>query len=177
MSTRERVVTALILAAIALLAALDLLVDLREGVSWWHVAVEATLAAAACSGALYLLRGAWQLRMRLASQSRDLAALRRQADDWQAASKKYVEGLSRSIAGQLDQWRLSEAEKEVAFLLLKGFSLKDIARVRNTSEKTARVQSGAIYLKSGLGGRSELAAFFLEELLPPLEGSQAGNPE
>lgn len=171
MSTRERVVTALVLAVISVLAALDLLVDLREGVTWWHVAVEATLAAAACSGALYLLRGAWHLRLRLASQSRDLAALRQQADDWQAESKKYVEGLSRSIGRQLDQWSLSAAEKEVAFLLLKGFSLKDIAVVRNTTEKTARVQSGAVYLKSGLAGRSELAAFFLEELLPPREGS------
>jgi hypothetical protein len=38
---------------------------------------------------------------------------------------------------------------------------------RHTSEKTARVQSSAVYAKSGLSGRSELSAFFLEDLLPP----------
>ncbi|HOZ25356.1 MAG TPA: hypothetical protein PLI83_11310, partial [Thermomonas sp.] len=42
-----------------------------------------------------------------------------------------------------------------------------IAQARGTSEKTARVQSSAIYAKSGLAGRSELSAFFLEDLLPP----------
>jgi DNA-binding NarL/FixJ family response regulator len=59
----------------------------------------------------------------------------------------------------------------VAFLLLKGLSLKEVAGVRNTSEKTARVQSMAVYAKAGISGRSELAAFFLEDLLPPSEAS------
>lgn len=58
-------------------------------------------------------------------------------------------------------------EKEVAFLLLKGLSLKEIAEVRQTVEKTARLQATAVYEKSGLAGRSELSAFFLEDLLPP----------
>jgi DNA-binding CsgD family transcriptional regulator len=62
---------------------------------------------------------------------------------------------------------LTVSEKEVAFLLLKGLSLKEIAAIRETSEKTARAQSTAIYEKSGLAGRSELAAFFLEDLLAP----------
>lgn len=42
-----------------------------------------------------------------------------------------------------------------------------IAQLRNTAEKTVRSQSVAIYSKSGLAGRSELAAFFLEDLLGP----------
>jgi hypothetical protein len=39
--------------------------------------------------------------------------------------------------------------------------------VRNTTEKTARVQSMSIYAKAGISGRSELSAFFLEDLLVP----------
>ena len=70
---------------------------------------------------------------------------------------------------------MSAAEKEVAFLLLKGLSLKEIAIARRTSEKTARVQSSAVYAKSGLAGRSELSAFFLEDLLPPA-GEAPGDP-
>lgn len=163
----ERTVIAGVLAAIALLACIDLGVDLRQGASAWHVAAEATLATAACVGAFLLLRGAWRLRRRLEMQARDFSAFRQQAEVWRAESRKYVDGLSRSIDRQLDQWHLSAAEKEVAFLLLKGLSLKEIAVARDTSEKTARVQSSAIYEKSGLAGRSELSAFFLEELLPP----------
>jgi len=41
--------------------------------------------------------------------------------------------------------------------------------LRGTAEKTARVQSMAIYSKSGLSGRYELSAFFLEDLLVPPE--------
>ena len=78
-----------------------------------------------------------------------------------------MEGLARSIDRQLDQWQLSVAEKEVAFLLLKGLSLKDIAALRGTAEKTVRAQSAAVYAKSGLAGRTELSAFFLEDLLLP----------
>ena len=163
----ERAVIAAVLALIALLAGLDLLVDQREGVTAWHLLAEGTVVGVAGLGAFHLLRGAWRLRKRLDMQDRDFLAFRRQAEAWRNDSRKYVDGLSRSIDLQLDRWTLSAAEKEVAFLLLKGFSLRDIAQARGTSEKTARVQSSAIYAKSGLAGRSELSAFFLEDLLPP----------
>jgi DNA-binding CsgD family transcriptional regulator len=163
----ERGVIAGVLALIALLAGTDMLVDLREGASWWHVVAEATVATAACYGAFHLLRGAWRLRRSLDAQRRDFSAFRQEAEAWRSGSKKYLDGLSQSINLQLDQWQLSAAEKEVAFLLLKGLSLKEIAVARGTSEKTARVQSSAVYAKSGLAGRSELSAFFLEDLLPP----------
>jgi DNA-binding CsgD family transcriptional regulator len=175
--TGERTVIAGVLALIALLAGIDLLVDQRQGVTLWHVLAEMTMAVAACFGAFHLLRGAWQLRRRLDDQDRDFSAFRKQAEAWRAGSKKYLDGLSRSISLQMDQWQLSEAEKEVAFLLLKGLSLKEIAVVRCTSEKTARVQSSAVYMKSGLAGRSELSAFFLEDLLPPASASKKGSEE
>jgi DNA-binding CsgD family transcriptional regulator len=163
----ERGVIAGVLALIALLAAADMVVDLREGASLWHVAAEATVAVAACLGAFQLLRGAWRLRRRLEQQQRDFSDFRQQAEAWRTGSKMYLDGLSQSINRQLEQWQLSAAEKEVAFLLLKGLSLKEIAVARGTSEKTARVQSSAVYAKSGLAGRCELSAFFLEDLLPP----------
>lgn len=163
---RERSVIAGVLALIALLAGVDLLIDLRDGVSLWHVGAEATVAVLACLGAFHLMRGAWSLHRRLEAQGRDFSDFRRQAEAWREESRKYLDGLSRSIDAQLDRWQLSAAEKEVAFLLLKGLSLKEIATARGTSGKTARVQSSAVYAKSGLGGRSELSAFFLEDLLP-----------
>lgn len=93
--------------------------------------------------------------------------LRREAEDWRNRSRKYLQGLSASIDEQLTEWKLTPSEKDVAFLLIKGMSLKEIAHIRETAEKTARVQATAIYAKAGLSGRPELAAFFLEELLQP----------
>ncbi len=84
--------------------------------------------------------------------------------------------MARAIDQQLTKWNLTVAEKEVAFLLLKGLSLKEVADVRKTTEKTARVQSMAIYSKAGISGRSELSAFFLEDLLLPA-AQQKSSPE
>lgn len=166
-STRERGVVVAVLLLIAVLVTIDVATDMHQGASLWHVVLETIAGLAAAAGALYLLLGAVRLRRRLARQARDLSAYRIEAEAWQAQARKHVEGLARSIEWQLDHWKLSAAEKEIAFLLLKGLSLKDIADLRGTGEKTVRAQSAAIYAKAGLAGRSELSAFFLEDLLVP----------
>ncbi len=74
-------------------------------------------------------------------------------------------GVVSNINDQFRNWSLSDAEKEIAFLILKGFSFKEIASLRNTSEKTVRDQATKIYMKSGVKNRSELGAYFLEDLL------------
>jgi len=69
------------------------------------------------------------------------------------------------IQWQFSEWKLSPSEKEVALLMLKGLSLKEIASCRTTHEKTVRKQASAIYEKSKLGGRHELSAWFFEDML------------
>jgi DNA-binding CsgD family transcriptional regulator len=149
------------------MAGMDLITDSREGVAIWHVFIEGSVGVLALFGVFFVLRGSVELRHRLDREKRDFEAFRREADRWRSESKKYLEGLSVEIDRQLDKWGLTVAEKEVAFLLLKGLSSKEIAEVRGTTERTARVQSMAIYAKAGLSGRSELSAFFLEDLLVP----------
>ncbi|MEH6458012.1 MAG: LuxR C-terminal-related transcriptional regulator [Cocleimonas sp.] len=69
------------------------------------------------------------------------------------------------IQWQFNEWALSPSEKEVALLMLKGLSIKEVSQARSTQEKTVRKQASAIYEKSGLGGRHELSAWFFEDLL------------
>lgn len=166
----ERGVIAGVLLLIALLVVADVVGDLRQGASGWHVALEILAAGLALLGAVHLLRSTLRLRRRLVRQAEDLSQVRAQAEAWRQQARRHVEGLSRSIDGQLDGWRLSPAEKDVAFLLLKGLGLREIADLRGTHEKTVRAQSASIYAKAGLAGRSELAAFFLEDLLVPRAG-------
>lgn len=154
MNQQERNIVLGVLLSVAVLVGVDLLTDFKEGVVLWHILTEAGIGTLALAGVFYLIRGTFFLRRKL-----------QDAESWKAQSRKYIEGLSRAIDDQLTQWELTTAEKEVAFLLLKGLSLKEIAEVRNTTEKTARTQSIAIYAKSKLAGRSELSAFFLEDLL------------
>ncbi len=164
MNTRERLFIVGILAAIILLVASDLFSDYGEGAAWWHLLVEAGVAAIALVGILVLLRGQFERKRNLAAAHARAEFLQIEAQEWKAQSQKYTQGLVQAIHEQMERWKLSAAEREVAFLLLKGLSLKEVAQVRQTTEKTARVQATAIYEKSGLAGRSELSAFFLEDM-------------
>src|SRR5690606_30946534 len=122
----------------------------KEGVSVWHLLIEGAIAAAALAGVFLMVRGSFLLKHSLVEERKTSLQLRAEAEKWHEQSKKYLEGLSRAIDEQLTRWNLTKAEKEVAFLLLKGFSLKEIADIRKTSEKTARTQSTSIYFKAGL---------------------------
>ena len=55
----------------------------------------------------------------------------------------------------------------MAVLLLKGQSHKEIATATGRSERTVRQHAIAAYHKAGVGGRAELAAFFLGDLTLP----------
>jgi DNA-binding NarL/FixJ family response regulator len=72
----------------------------------------------------------------------------------------------RIVRAESQRWR-----KEVEEHLLKGFSHKEIARVRHTSTTTIRQQAASIYQKANLSGRAALSAFFLEDLLLPHQRS------
>jgi len=74
---------------------------------------------------------------------RDLELARAQGQRWRNEARGYLEGLGQAIEVQFSRWNLTEAEREVALLILKGLSHKEIAEVRGTSERTAREQAGA----------------------------------
>jgi putative tricarboxylic transport membrane protein len=80
-------------------------------------------------------------------------------------------GMNVQIEREFERWGLTCAERGVAHLTLKGLRLKDIARARNTSDRTVRQQAQAIYRKAGLDGRTDLSAYFLESVLG---GSELG---
>jgi DNA-binding CsgD family transcriptional regulator len=99
----------------------------------------------------------------------DLEIARVQGQRWRTESRTLLNGLGEAIDTQFSRWNLTDAEREVALLLLKGLSTKEVAAVRASSERTVREQARSIYAKGGLTGRSALSAFFLEDLLAPIE--------
>jgi DNA-binding NarL/FixJ family response regulator len=92
---------------------------------------------------------------------------------WRQQSRRFLDGLSRAIETQFDAWGLTAAEADVAGLLLKGASLREIATLRRTSEATIRQQAQNVYRKSGLASRTELSAYFLEDLFALSEAQLA----
>lgn len=169
MTNKERIYIALLLTVVATLTVWDIWVDFEQSASWWHLLTEGIIALIAGAGVVLMLTGLFNLKERLTAQQRITRELESEAQKWRDLSKKYMDGLSAEIEQQLIRWGLTQAEKEVAFLLLKGMSDKEIASLRGTSARTVRTQTGLIYAKSGLTGRTSFQAFFLEDLmLPPV---------
>lgn len=161
--------------AILLLIGWDVAGDYAEGAGWWHLAPELLVLLGSALGIALLLRRHYQVRRELASATRDLAQATAEAERWRAESHELIEGLGVAIEQQFARWNLSRAEAEIGLLLLKGLSHKELAALRNTSERTVREQARALYRKAGLSGRSSLAAFFLEDLLLPQRQRGSGS--
>jgi DNA-binding CsgD family transcriptional regulator len=81
----------------------------------------------------------------------------------------------RSIDRQFDEWALSPTERHVALLVIKGFSNAEIAHLRGTTESTIKSQLTAIFRKSGLGSRQQLATSVIEDLIASIPS--AARPE
>ena len=69
------------------------------------------------------------------------------------------------MAGKFEDWSLTPAERDVALFAIKGFSIQEIAAIRQTSEGTVKAQTNAIYRKAGVSGRPQLLSLFIEDLL------------
>jgi DNA-binding CsgD family transcriptional regulator len=97
----------------------------------------------------------------------DLALARAEGDGWRAKVRSHMAGLRAGMDRQFQDWGLTEAEREVGLLILKGLSHKEIAALRATTEATVRQQAQAIYRKANLPGKTAFSAYFLEDLLAP----------
>ena len=75
---------------------------------------------------------------------RELEAARAQGQRWRAEARAHLTGLGHAIDTQFARWNLTEAEREVALLLLKGLTHKEIAAVRASSERTVREQARSL---------------------------------
>jgi DNA-binding CsgD family transcriptional regulator len=146
----------LMLLALGLVGIIDLVLDSARQVSTLHLLVEFAFVSLALAAAVVLGR-----RWYCAEHRLSIVRVKEER------AQTYIDGLSKAIDRQFCEWGLSEAERSTALLMLKGLSHKDIAAATGRSARTVRQHAVAVYRKSGLSGRAELAAFFLEDLLLP----------
>lgn len=159
-NNRSTITAIVLFMIVVVLIGWDLYIDFGEGVGIVHLTVEFLVFAVAVAGTVMMWR-------QLDRAQSDLVGALVEAEHWKQESRDLIQGLGIAIENQFARWNLTAAEAEVALFLLKGLSHKDIAGLRETSERTVREQSRSVYRKSGLAGRSSLSAFFLEDLLLP----------
>lgn len=112
------------------------------------------------------------LREEQVALSNNLSRAVAQGDQWRADRRVEITALGCAIKDQFEHWHLTAAEIDIAGLMLKGVSLREIALARDTSEATIRQQAQSVYRKSGLSGRAELSAYFLESLFATAEDAR-----
>ncbi len=159
---------------VSLFLAGDLAADVAMGMSAMHVGLEILVlstALLAVIGTAWQLRGALrhalELHDDLEGTRADLDGARADLERWRSEAEALMRNLGTAIEHHFVRWGLTSAEREVALLVLRGLSYKEIASARGTTDRTVRVQALTIYRKAGVAGRAEMAAFFLKDLLLP----------
>lgn len=170
-SQKGNLVVLILSGSFAVLVGLDLITDYQNGSTGMHLVLEGILLAVSGTFFVLAVKRLALAKKEIISLKVDVEKLHQEKEQWKNETHQLLAGLSVKIEQQFSKWKLTQAETEVGFLLLKGFSLQEIADVRMTKIKTVQQQSQSIYQKTGLASRSELAAFFLEDLLPPKEVS------
>jgi DNA-binding CsgD family transcriptional regulator len=136
--------------------------------------VETLILVAAIFASVLILPRLRALESETTRLRKDVGAVAAAGAEWRARMRGTLASLSESIEAQFAAWELTSAERDVAGLILKGMSLKDIAVARSMSEATIRQQAQSVYRKAGLSGRAELSAYFLEDLFDVREAAMAG---
>jgi DNA-binding CsgD family transcriptional regulator len=62
-------------------------------------------------------------------------------------------------------WSLTSAEREIAILAIKGFSIAEMAELRETKQGTVKAQCASVYKKADVSGRLQLLSLFLDDLM------------
>ena len=162
-----------LLGAVLLLAiiggGLDLWLDAPESLWSLHVFYEVALIPGAVMSIVALWTGWWRARRSLVETRHALLAQAVERDAWRDSARSALEGFGRAMDERFQAWGLTPAERDVALGLLKGKSHKVIAFETGRSERTVRQHAVSVYQKSGLGGRAELSAFFLEGVMLPAQ--------
>ena len=164
---RARVALTAGLLLIVIAGAVDLILDAPARWLSAHVVYEVVLLLGLVATVAWLWLGWWRSGREVARLERSVAERLAERDAWRREAERALAGFGEAIDARFAAWRLTPAEREVALGLLKGKSHKQIAAATNRSERTVRQHAIAVYQKSGLDGRAELAAFFLEDVKLP----------
>lgn len=165
----ERTLLIALMAALFIFSVLDIGNDLRVGASVLHIVADTIFGCSSIVAVVLIWARFGRKHIDISSKLDKAQTEKEEASiltaHWKSKAEQLKDGIAKEIDNHMTEWKLSAAEKEVGLLLLKGLSIKEIANLRGTSEGTVRHQSLAIYSKSGVTGRSELSAYFMEDLL------------
>ena len=152
-NVKARIFALALLSAMILFFIYDLAVDaLLEGeFATVHFVIEFIVFVGASMALVFSVRDLRRLRERLI---------------WEERRNRGLSGaLAEVIGEQMEEWGFTRSEKDVAWLILKGYRFAEIAELRGVKQTTPRLQATSVYAKAGVSGRAEFVAEILQPLL------------
>ncbi|QYJ82387.1 helix-turn-helix transcriptional regulator [Shewanella aegiceratis] len=171
---KDLVIIAL-LVLIMLFKLVDIVADVQLEIPAWHIAQESVLVLLTVIATLYLSRDLMRRSRQVKALAHRLAQADKQIDNLSTQMRTARQEYSQAVASQFDTWGFTKSEQQVAFLILKGLSFKEIAEVRQTKEKTVRQQASTIYGKAEVDGRHTFCAWFMEDFIQDHNQELASN--
>lgn len=127
--------------------------------------VESILGVFSIFGILFLIQEIRISKKEVEDAKIALEENRRAKKEKSPVLQKYWE----EVQAQFEVWKLSQSEKQIATMMLRGFTNPQIAGVRGKSVKTIENQMFSIFQKSSTTGKLDFISFFISPLLPDEE--------
>lgn len=78
---------------------------------------------------------------------------------------KYKQDIHSYLQISFTSWRLTKSEKDIALLLFKGCTGREISEIRKTNYQTVRSQISGIYRKANVKNHNQFMAILMEDLI------------
>ena len=161
---KDFVLIAMLLVVIVI-NTVDFIKDINQGDELIHIGLEILTVCLSIWGIVMLIRMIKSRKQELSVLNKKVEQVESDLELSHSKLKEIGREYNKYISKQFEIWGLTPSEKDVAFILLKGLSFKEISVVRETKEKTVRQQASTIYRKSNVSGRHEFSAWFFEDFL------------
>lgn len=161
---RDHLITLVYLLFLVGFTSIDVIGDLKDGLEFSHLFHELLILVSALLIVAYKVFVIVKKDKLILKYEEDHSKANEEIDFYKKKTSQYKKEMSEIIGQQFKIWGLTESEKDVALLLIKGLSMKEISSIRGSSDATVRQQSTSIYKKSQLENRNQLASYFLEDL-------------
>ena len=109
--------------------------------------------------------------------ARDLRSLRESLRREAERNRAFSGELAAVIDDRMEEWRLTRSEKDVAWMIIKGYRFTEIADARGVKESTCRLQATSLYAKAGVSGRAEFVAEIIQPLLMSIPSESSPRKE
>ena len=110
----------------------DIYLDVREGIPMAHIWHEIALFLVAMIAIGWQVYVIFQKNLSISHLNGELLETKKTYQDWKLKTQSNAQEIRLMIDQQFGLWHLSSSEKDVALLLIKGFSMKEIAVPQHT---------------------------------------------